>query len=271
MRVNVLLLAVAVATGTAIGPTPDSLSGPPTCDLVACYDYGPGDDGTQVDIGGIETPSEPQPATPDDGAESDPGVSDGGETSPDPVPAPPGPGDLCWDNLNPLACTTPTIPEPEPTPEQPAYPDTIYNTDLIHFAPHNPTATAPNEAMALTNTPLPITLTATTHTLTGTLLGHPVTVTFTPTGFTLDHGDNTTPTHATDNPATIAHTYTSRGTYPTTISTTYTATVTFPDNIPRPVQGTITITTPGPITRILAAHTAPVRTTCTTTPTAPAC
>ncbi|MCD2498298.1 hypothetical protein [Microbacterium nymphoidis] len=234
-----------------------------------CIDNG----GDQVDItgGGWEpVPSSPT-ETPPDATNPEVGNDGGGDnTTPNPVPAPPGPGDLCWDNLTPLGCTTPAPTEPTPTPTQPTYPDTIYNTDLISFTPHDPTATAPNEAMALTNTPLPITLTTTTHTLTGTLLTHPVTVTFTPTGYTLDHGDNTAPTHTADNPATVSHTYTARGQYPTTVTTSYTATVTFPDGIPRPVRGTITTTTPGPTIRILAAHTATVRTTCTTTP-APGC
>lgn len=228
-----------------------------------CIDNG----GDQVDVtgGGWEPVTGPPVETSPDS----PATGDGDGTAPDPVPAPPGPGDLCWDNLSPLACPNPGI--PEPTPEQPTYPDTIYNTDLITFTPHDPTATAPNEAMALANTPLPMTLTTTTHTVTGSLLGHPVSVTFIPAGYTLDHGDNTAPTYTADNPATITHTYTTRGIYPTTIATHYTATVTFPDNIPRPVHGIITTTTLGPTAHILTARTAPVRTTCNTTPTAPGC
>jgi len=236
----------------------------------------PGEGGEDVELWGGDwgyTPSEPDApneAPTGSGPDESPDEDDGGDTSPNPEPAPPGPGDPCWDNLSPLSCTSPTPTPTEPAPTQPTYPDTIYNTDLIRFIPHDPTITAPNEAMALTGTPLPISLTTTTHALTGTLLSHPVTVTFIPTGFTLDHGDGTAPTDTTDNPATIAHTYAARGTYPTTITTHYAATVTFPDNIPRPVRGTITTTTPGPTTRILTAHTAPVRTTCTSTP-APGC
>ncbi len=243
----------------------------------------PGTGGEDVEVWGGDwgyTPAEPNaPDESPSGSEPDASTGNGGGVGDgvgddisvsNPLPAQPGPGDLCWDNLTPLGCTTPAPTEPTPTPTQPTYPDTIYNTDLISFTPHDPTATAPNEAMALTNTPLPITLTTTTHTLTGTLLTHPVTVTFTPTGYTLDHGDNTAPTHTADNPATVSHTYAARGQYPTTVTTSYTATVTFPDGIPRPVRGTITTTTPGPTIRILAAHTAPVRTTCTTTP-APGC
>ncbi|WP_433675230.1 hypothetical protein [Microbacterium gorillae] len=259
------LAIVALATATWLSPT----SGSATCGQGVCFDYNPGDDGNGVDVGGVTTPDDPgEPVSAPD-TDTDDGTGDGDGTPADPVPAPPGPGDLCWDNLSPLACPNPGI--PEPTPEQPTYPDTIYNTDLITFTPHDPTATAPNEAMALANTPLPMTLTTTTHTVTGSLLGHPVSVTFIPAGYTLDHGDNTAPTYTADNPATITHTYTTRGIYPTTIATHYTATVTFPDNIPRPVHGIITTTTLGPTAHILTARTAPVRTTCNTAPAAPGC
>ncbi|WP_433675025.1 hypothetical protein [Microbacterium gorillae] len=152
----------------------------------------------------------------------------------------------------------------------PDYPDTIYNSDLIRFTPHAPSANTPNEGITLVASPASVAVAADAHSLTGTLLSFPVTVTFTPVRVGIDFGDGGIASHPGGS-AVFDHTYPARGTYGTTLVAEYTATVTFSDAIARPVIGTITSRSPGPDIRVLAARTALTHDTCITSPHAPGC
>lgn len=219
------------------------------CGRIFTCEIDNGGDGVDVGGGGWEpTPAEPSRPTP--------------ETGPDnpPEPAPSAPS-CTVDDFRDTACVVVVLPD---------YPDTIYNTDLIRFVPHAPSADIANEGMTLVTSPASVSVAADAHSLTGTLLGYPVTVAFTPVRVSIDFGDGTYAS-SPDASAVFDHTYPARGTYATTLIAEYSATVTFSDNTARPVIGTVTSRSPGPDIRVLAARTALTHDTCITMPRAPGC
>lgn len=243
--------SVAIAALLALIPSAHVVAGQSfdSCGRLFTCNIDNRDDGVDVGGGGWE----PKPTDPSD---STPGSEPGNQ----PEPAPSAPS-CSVENFRDTACVVVVLPD---------YPDTVYNTDLIRFVPHAPTADIANEGMTLVTSPASVSVSADTHSLVGTLLGYSVTVTFTPVQVGIDFGDGTTASRPGAG-AVFEHVYPARDTYSTTLLTEYAATVTFSDNVPRPVIGTIASRSPGPDIRVLTARTALAHDTCITSPHAPGC
>ncbi|MFK4789045.1 hypothetical protein [Microbacterium sp. ZW T5_56] len=239
-----MLVSLAAVSSTSFA----DVAGLDDCNVISCE---VDNDGGSVGIGGSGwNPITNEPSDPTAGTEPD--------GPPEPGPSTPS---CTVENFRDTACVVVVLPD---------YPDTIYNTDLIHFTPHAASASTANEGMTLVTSPASVSVAADAHILTGTLLGYSVTVTFTPVQVGIEFGDGSSAAH-TGASAVFDHTYPARGTYATTLIAEYTATVTFSDGTPRPVIGTITSRSPGPDIRVLAARTALTHDTCITTPRAPGC
>jgi hypothetical protein len=181
---------------------------------------------------------------------------------------------FCVDVREPSGHTPPPAPPPPPG-ELPAV---VTVTDLASFVPAPATVITEPDGIGAKNLPLNTIATTHTHTLTGELFTHPVTVTFTPTGFQQDWGDGTTTrtphggtpwttAHQPEfTPTPTSHAYTTKGTYPLRITALYTATVDFGPAGTRPVTGTITAPATTRDIRIVEIHTALVQHTCTEDP-----
>lgn len=109
--------------------------------------------------------------------------------------------------------------------------------DLAQFAPAPVTATAEPGNVGVAGMPTNFVAAVSAQTRTGTLLGRPVTVRFTPMSVTFEHGDGTSSTspdggrtwaalgQTSFTPTATSHTYSQRGTYTTRTTVHYTAEV----------------------------------------------
>ncbi len=166
----------------------------------------------------------------------------------------------------------------EATPGTP----TVTLTDLASFAPAPVTLSAEPDNVGIADMPANFLATASVHTQTGTLLGHPLSVRFTPVGYDYTYGDGTTATLATPGrtweelgqaqftPTPTSHVYADRGTYAADVDVRYTAEIDFGTGW-YPVDGELTTDGPVQQIRIFEAHTALVAYTCAEKPTAPGC
>lgn len=155
-------------------------------------------------------------------------------------------------------------------------------TDLAQFAPEQIAVTGEPDNLGIAGMPMNFVAVATTHTRTGTLFGAPVTVRFTPTGYSFVHGDGTTSTTTVGGqtwsalgqtpftPTATSHIYEDRGTYRARVSVTYAAEVDLGAGW-FTVPGELAIDGPDRDVRIFEAHTALVAFTCAETPRAPGC
>ncbi|WP_415115180.1 hypothetical protein [Microbacterium sp.] len=155
-------------------------------------------------------------------------------------------------------------------------------TDLASFAPAPPALTSEPTGIGIAGLPTNFVATGSEHTATGELFSLPVTVRFTPTSFTFDHGDSTTTTTPTGGnswtdtgqaqftPTPTSHAYPRRGTYTATTTVTYTAAVNF-GNGWIDVPGTLPLTSTGNTIQVYEARTALVAHTCIEDPTGPGC
>ncbi|WP_054682014.1 hypothetical protein [Microbacterium sp. No. 7] len=172
-------------------------------------------------------------------------------------------------------CTTPT------------YADTVPGvtiTDLASFTPAPPDLIGEPFGFGITGAPTNLYTHADTHTTTGDLLGHPVTVRFTPTHYHFDHGDHTTHTTTTGGvswetlgvpqftPTDTTHIYNTRGIYSATVTVVYTAEIdTGTGTGWHPIPGILPLTSPTTEITVLEKRTALVQHTCIEDPHGPGC
>lgn len=159
---------------------------------------------------------------------------------------------------------------------------TVTITDVARFAPAGSTVRGEPDNLGVAGLPTNFITSATTHTESGALFGHPVWVRFTPVGYDFDYGDGhtltttsagaswTTLDQAPFTPTDTSHTYQERGTYTTRVTVRYAAEIEFGTGW-TPITGEVRSPGPTQDVRILEARTALVAHTCTTTPTSPGC
>ena len=161
------------------------------------------------------------------------------------------------------------------------YPDVTID-DLASFVPARPSLGGEPAGFGGVGTPTNIVAGASTHTLTGPLLGWDVTVRFRPAGYVFDYGDGsgarTTTGGATwaslglpqFSPTSTSHVYRERGTYTVSLTLQYSADVDFGSGW-RPVPGYVNAPAPPYTLEVLEARTALVDRTCAENPTGPGC
>lgn len=161
------------------------------------------------------------------------------------------------------------------------YPDVTID-DLASFVPARPSLGGEPAGFGVVGTPTNIVAGASTHTLTGPLLGWDVTVRFRPAGYVFDYGDGsgarTTTGGATwaslglpqFSPTSTSHVYRERGTYTVSLTLQYSADVDFGSGW-RPVPGYVNAPAPPYTLEVLEVRTALVDRTCAENPTGPGC
>jgi hypothetical protein len=269
VRFSVTAVSVLLVLSTSAGePPPDSDWG--IGDLVT------GNDGTSIVIDGTRTTDGTQDSQPVPGEWEGPA---------DPV-IPQGPSDFerClddWDaNRN---CFSPieTTEEEEAAEDTPGLP-AVTIADLVRFAPPGSSLTGEPNNVGVAGLPTNFVTTAQAQTVTGELLGFPLSVRFTPAAYDFVYGDGTISTSSTGGspwadlaqaqftPTDTSHAYKERGTYTAQVNVRYSAEVDFGTGW-FPVTGQVTADgTPQPI-RIFEAHTALVAFTCAEAPRSPGC
>lgn len=182
-----------------------------------------------------------------------------------------------------LRCSRVTEAEP-PVPSAPSSPGipAITISDVASFAPAPPTTLVEPSNLGVAGRPANFVATASAHTREGSVLGTPVTVRFTPAGYTFTYGDGTMATRPTGGaswtalgqapftPTATSHVYEQRGTYDTTVTVHYTADIDLGTGW-IPLDGSLPVTSPAQPVRIYEAHTALVHHTCIEDPGAPGC
>jgi hypothetical protein len=265
-----LALAVIVAAAGLLTLTP----GAEPCRMANAWSQcSVGNSGEQVDIGaGINDPGGQRGGGESGGSDSGGVESGSGESGPgDSVPGEPAPGPedcgLCRGNYTVETLTFPAVTA----------------ADLASFRPATPTLTGDSPiGYGLVGGETNVIATASEHDLTGTLLGHDVTVRFTPTGYLFDYGDGTT-RHTTTGGTLVAkkrgqqftetdtsHHYRKRGNHTITVTVHYTASVDFGTGW-RPVTGHVTATSTGYPIRVLKSHIILVDKDCNQDPHGPYC
>ncbi len=174
----------------------------------------------------------------------------------------------------------PTSPPP-PATDEPAAP-AITIDDLAQFAPDPVANVGEPDNVGVAGMPTNFVAAASAHTRSGTLLGTPLSVRFTPVDYEFVHGDGTSATSSTGGqtwsalgqapftPTATSHVYRERGTYQAHVTVRYAAEVDLGGGW-FPVAGRLTIPGPAREIRIFEAHTALVAFTCEQRPWAPGC
>lgn len=138
--------------------------------------------------------------------------------------------------------TTTTAPRP---------PTSFTISDVLTLAPASVTLTAEPSTWSIVGTHTNFYTAAAQHTAAGSVLGHPITVTFTPTTYRWDYGDGTTQDTTTAGSTWQAlgqedftvtetsHVYTEKTTVQASVTVVYTAVVTLADGTNIPVTGTL--------------------------------
>lgn len=172
-------------------------------------------------------------------------------------------------------------PQSRPTAASPAAP-AITITDLAQFAPEAIATLAEPDNVGIAGMPTNLVAAASVQIRSGTLLGAPLSVRFTPVGYDFIHGDDTALTTSTGGqswaalgqapftPTATSHTYRKRGTYQAHATVRYAAEVDLGGGW-FPVAGALTIEGPTQEIRIFEARTALVAFTCAQRPSAPGC
>ncbi|WP_158597305.1 hypothetical protein [Microbacterium telephonicum] len=154
--------------------------------------------------------------------------------------------------------------------------------DVARFAPTSHPLVDEPDGVGIVGMPVNFVVSASAHEVAGTLFDLPVTVRFTPVGYTFAHGDGTSRTSTTGGRSWSAlgvpqftstdtsHAYAERGTFTATTTVQYVADVDLGSGWTR-VPGTLS--TPGGTAtlRIVEARTALVERTCLEDPTGPGC
>lgn len=221
-----------------------------------------GNDQSRITVSGTETDSTQNSGTPPSGSRehADP-------------PAPP----ACDPNIVRIsACGFDAV--RVTTPE--GRPVTI--TDVAAFAPDAIATGAEPDNLGIAGLPTNFVAAATGQTRTGDLFGRPVTVRFTPVGYTFEFGDGSSASTDTGGqtwsslgqarftPTATSHTYRDRGTYAAHVTVHYSAEVDLGGGW-FSVPGVLDIAGPLQEIRIFEARTALVAFTCAQRPTAPGC
>lgn len=161
------------------------------------------------------------------------------------------------------------------------YPDVTID-DLASFVPARPTLGGEPAGFGVVGMPTNLVATASTHSLTGPLLGWDVSVRFRPVGFVFDYGDGATVRTTTGgttwaalglpqfSPTATSHVYRERGTYTVRLTLQYAADVDFGSGW-RPVSGYVNAPAPPYTLEVLDVRTALVEHTCTENPGGPGC
>ncbi len=161
------------------------------------------------------------------------------------------------------------------------YPDVTID-DLASFVPARPSLGGEPAGFGVVGTPTNIVAGASTHTLTGPLLGWDVTVRFRPAGYVFDYGDGSSARTTTGgatwaslglpqfSPTSTSHVYRERGTYTVSLTLQYSADVDFGSGW-RPVPGYVNAPAPPYTLEVLEVRTALVDRTCAENPTGPGC
>ena len=161
------------------------------------------------------------------------------------------------------------------------YPDVTID-DLASFVPARPSLGGAPAGFGVVGTPTNIVAGASTHTLTGPLLGWDVTVRFRPAGYVFDYGDGSSARTTTGgatwaalglpqfSPTSTSHVYRERGTYTVSLTLQYSADVDFGSGW-RPVPGYVNAPAPPYTLEGLEGRTALVDRTCAENPTGPGC
>lgn len=161
------------------------------------------------------------------------------------------------------------------------YPDVTID-DLASFVPARPTLGGEPAGFGVVGMPTNLVATASTHSLTGPLLGWDVSVRFRPVGFVFDYGDGTTVRTTTGgttwaalglpqfSPTATSHVYRERGTYTVRLTLQYAADVDFGSGW-RPVSGYVNAPAPPYPLEVLDVRTALVERTCNENPGGPGC
>lgn len=161
------------------------------------------------------------------------------------------------------------------------YPDVTID-DLASFVPARPSLGGEPAGFGVVGTPTNIVAAASTHTLTGPLLGWDVTVRFRPAGYVFDYGDGSSARTTTGgatwaslglpqfSPTSTSHVYRERGTYTVSLTLQYAADVDFGSGW-RPVPGYVNAPAPPYTLEVLEVRTALVDRTCAENPTGPGC
>lgn len=155
-------------------------------------------------------------------------------------------------------------------------------TDVAAFAPDAIATVAEPDNLGIAGLPTNFVAAATGQTRTGDLFGRPVTVRFTPVGYTFEFGDGSSASTDTGGqtwsslgqarftPTATSHTYRDRGTYAAHVTVHYSAEVDLGGGW-FSVPGVLDIAGPLQEIRIFEARTALVAFTCAQRPTAPGC
>lgn len=161
------------------------------------------------------------------------------------------------------------------------YPDVTID-DLASFVPARPSLGGEPAGFGVVGTPTNIIAAASTHTLTGPLLGWDVTVRFRPAGYVFDYGDGSSARATTGgatwaslglpqfSPTSTSHVYRERGTYTVSLTLQYAAEVDFGSGW-RPVPGYVNAPAPPYTLEVLEVRTALVDRTCAENPSGPGC
>lgn len=262
MLTAVLAVAVLALLPAATGSTGCSDS------ALATGGCGVANDGTTLTITGTQE----QPGT-----STDDSTSDRGDADPPADPSRRTPSDLC----SPLGsrvgncATAPVLPTVGVVPS-------ITISDLEQFAPQATTTAAEPGDIGIAGMPTNFIAVAAEQTRTGTILGVPITVRFTPVAYDYRYGDGSTATleaagqtwavlgQAQFTPTPTSHTYRNRGTYLADVDVRYTAEVDLGSGW-FPIDGQLTTDGPAREIHILEARTALVAHTCLEHPAAAGC
>lgn len=156
-------------------------------------------------------------------------------------------------------------------------------SDLVSFVPQRPTTAGEPAGFGVRGMPTNVFAAASTHVLSGPLLGYDVRVRFTPVSYRFDYGDGTVRVSATGGSSWASlglaqfsatpttHAYTRAGTRHVSVSVVYDAHVDFGNGAWRPVSGTVTSAASSYDIRVVEVRTALVARTCDEAPRGPGC
>ncbi len=296
-------LAAAVLVALAISPwasaTPAHAGS--GCDLIPGATCEVGNGGGGVDVGGgIQIPVEqpgPGPAVPPGSGGGGGGGTGGGNGGGGSGGTGGGSGDdgsdryiptlPCVEYPKPLGRDREWCPIDEPETEEPAQeiviPDTIDVSDLLHFTPPAPSIVSEPAGVAIVGMPMNVVVPAKPSSSSGSLLGFPVTVSFTPERLAIDYGDGITAQVAADSaswdslgqaeftPTSTSHAYAERGRHTLSVRVLSSAVVSFGPYGTVPVDGLVASAAAQTTVRAVTADTGLVDETCAEDPRGPGC
>jgi hypothetical protein len=175
-------------------------------------------------------------------------------------------------------CLRPDLPAEPADPGLPA----VTLADLQSFRPATPELLGEPAGFGVVGMPTNFVATASEQEIPGVLLGYPVTVRFTPTGFVFSYGDGTSARSPSGgatwaqvgtvqfSPTDTAHVYGERGIYRASVAVEYAASVDFGTGW-IPVDGVVTASSGAYPVEVIEVRTALVDRTCAEDPAGPGC